>query len=256
MIIVSAIVLGLMTGSFLNMLIHRLPRGIKLISPARSFCPFCKKTIPLKENIPLVSFILLKGKCSGCKAKISWQYPIVEMITSIVSVAFCLSAISKGDPAEYFFKFTVFCAFLIHVIVDLKHKILPDFVSLYLGLIFLFHSIWHYSWIHWLGGAIVGGGLPALVSFCFYRIKKEEGLGGGDIKLFFVLGIILGIPGIVLNIFLSCLLGSIICLGLIFIKKMNKKETIPFGPFIVLVASFQIFFPSVFLQFMEYTRLN
>ena len=248
---VFASIFGLLVGSFLNALIYRLPREINIAYP-RSSCTECKKIITWYENIPVVSYIFLRAKCSGCGSKISWQYPVVEIITALFAFSIAPATVASSDLLNFFFFFSVFCAFLVHLIVDLKHQILPDSVNIYLGLLFLLISIFNQVWTHWLIGGAIGLGFPLLVSWIFYQLKGEVGLGGGDIKLFGVLGLYLGPIGIMQNIFLSCFLGAIIGIVLITIKVIKRENPIPFGPFIIVVAAFQIFAESTFRALVSY----
>jgi leader peptidase (prepilin peptidase)/N-methyltransferase len=152
----------------------------------------------------------------------------------------------------FFFYFSVFCAFLVHFVVDLKHRILPDSINLYLMSLFLLVSFINNPWTHWLIGGILGLGFPLLVSWLFYLLRGQVGLGGGDIKLYGVLGIYLGPIGVMQNIFLSCFLGSLIGIGLIASKVIKRDHPIPFGPFILIVATVQIFAESWFKQLISY----
>ncbi|MCY4524150.1 MAG: prepilin peptidase [Halobacteriovoraceae bacterium] len=248
---IFSIVFGLIVGSFLNMLIYRLPRDIGLLSPNRSFCPNCKKKLLLLENIPVISFVILKGSCSGCKRKISWQYPVIELVSAVLSFILFPSIITADNLMEYFFKYTIIASFVVHIIVDLKHKILPDMITGYLAAIFLFYSILHHSWTYWMIGGLIGYFFPLLVTWIFYKYRGIRGMGLGDIKLFSALGIYLGVYGIIHNIFLSCLIGSIAGIVLISAKKIKKQDAIPFGPFIILIAIFQIFFENEFARLVN-----
>jgi leader peptidase (prepilin peptidase)/N-methyltransferase len=242
---------GLLVGSFLNALIYRLPREINIAFP-RSSCPSCKKLIFWYENIPVLSYLFLRGKCSGCGSKISIEYPIVEIIAAIAAL---MMAPENFEPQVIFssiFYFTVFCSFLVHFIVDLKHQILPDAINLYLGILFLVVSFINYGYLHWVLGLAIGFGFPYLISYVFYKLKGQIGLGGGDIKLWGVLGLYLGPMGIIQNIFISCAFGALIG-GLLLILKIIKRETpIPFGPFIIIIAFVQIFFQAWFKGIMQY----
>ncbi|MBL6988922.1 MAG: prepilin peptidase [Bacteriovoracaceae bacterium] len=242
--------IGINIGSFINVLIIRIPKKMDVIY-ARSACPYCNHQICWYENIPLLSFIFLKGACSNCKSKISWQYPFVELITGIISILLLPRVFTLISIVDYFFLFTTACVFIIHFFIDIKHKILPNSLNLYLLAIFLFRSIYFYPISYWLTGALVGALFPFIVTSAYYYIKKQEGMGMGDIKLFGILGIHLGPFGIIHNIFLSCFLGSIIGLSLIARKKMNLNNHLAFGPYILVVATFQIFYPDLFNKYIS-----
>lgn len=238
---------GSCLGSFLNVVIHRLPLGISVVTP-RSRCPSCEKLIYWYENIPLVSFLFLRGKCSECEFKISKRYPAVEMLCGVIALVLFLDVQSIIDLYFYAFYLSVALIFVAQFLIDIDHKLLPDSLNLYLACILLAYSVMQFSWQHIVVGALIGGGFPFLVTWIFYKLRGQIGLGGGDIKLYAALGLYLGPLDVVLNIFLSCFLGAVIGLLLIAFKKMNKQNPIPFGPFILVIATLQIFFPDLYSQ--------
>lgn len=247
---IFAFLYGAIIGSYLNVLIHRLPREKDTVFE-RSKCPQCHTKIKWYQNIPLMSFIVLRGKCSYCQHKISWRYPLVELITAVAASVFFSYYVLGSSHLDlgfihFLFFFAIFCAFLVHIFIDLEHHLLLDKINLFLLAIFFPYVVLFRPIFFWLSGAVIGFGLTFLVTYLFYKIRGQIGLGGGDIKLFGLLGLYLGPIGIVQNIFLSCLLGSIVGLGLIIFKKMDKSRPIAFGPYIIIVASFQIFAPDVF----------
>lgn len=242
---------GLLVGSFLNALIYRLPREINIALP-RSSCPNCKKVINWYENIPVLSFLVLRGKCSGCKTKISWQYPAIEILTCLAAILLAPTQISGQAIFLFLFYFGVFSAFLVHFIVDIKHQILPDSINIYLACLFFAVSLINRHWTFWLIGASIGIGFPALVSWIFYKLRGQIGLGGGDIKLYGALGLYLGPLGIIHNIFLSCFLGAVVGVILMLFKVIKKENPIPFGPFIIIVGFVQIFFDRWFESWVRY----
>ncbi|QDK43425.1 prepilin peptidase [Bacteriovorax stolpii] len=246
-----ALLFGLIVGSFLNALIYRLPREINIAYP-RSSCTSCKKIIPWYENIPVFSYIFLRGKCSECGAKISWSYPAVELACGLFALFIAPSSLNNNELLSFFFYFSVFCCFVVHFIVDLKHQILPDSVNLYLACLFLVYGFFTTPWTHWLIGAALGFGFPLIVSWVFYQLKGQVGLGGGDIKLYGALGLYLGPIGVMQNLFLSCFLGAIVGLSLIATKLIKRENPIPFGPFIILVAAVQIFADQWFGHLISY----
>lgn len=247
--VVSSI-FGLLIGSFLNALIYRLPRGINIAIP-RSSCTNCKKLIRWYENIPVISYLLLFGKCSGCKNKISIKYPLVEIFVSIGACLLAPSTFESTDILRFIFLFTVMCSFLCLFLIDIEHKILPNSINLYLAFIFLLNGIVTESWTFWLVGGLVGFGGPYIVTWVFYLLKGKVGLGGGDIKLFGVLGLFLGPVGIISNIFMSCFLGSLVGITLIVTKVIDRNYQIPFGPFILIAASAQIYFPDFYSSLLH-----
>lgn len=250
-LIIFATLFGVIIGSFLNALIYRLPRDINIAFP-RSSCPNCKHLISWYENIPIISYIYLQGKCSECKTKISPLYPAVEFLTGLFAFLIAPRSIEPNDLFNFIFFLGVFSAFLVHFIVDLKHQVLPDPVNIYLGILFFVVALVTRPWSHWVLGFGLGLGFPLLVSWIFYLIKGQVGLGGGDIKLYAVLGIYLGPIAVMQNIFLSCFLGAIVGIVLIATKLIKKENPIPFGPFIIIVAGLQIFTPDWIDHLLRY----
>ena len=238
-------IFGTCLGSFLNVVIHRLPLKEDLVFE-RSHCPECKHVIPWYFNIPILSYLLLRGKCQWCAARISPRYLLIEIVAGLMG--WWLAPIRYELPlmAIFFLNLTILLVFVAIIAIDLKHHLIPNSLNIYLGVVFLSIAIMQYSWKHWLLGGLIGFGVPFLVTLLFYKIKGQVGLGGGDIKLFGVLGIILGPIGVVENIFFSCFAGSLIGAFLLITKRMDRKTPIPFGPFIVLVAAVQIYLPDSF----------
>lgn len=250
LLLVFFFALGAIIGSFLNVLIHRLPLGENFVFP-RSHCPHCQKVIVWYENVPLFSYLFLKGRCSACLGKISWRYPLVELLTALAGVYFAyFASLSLAGMTIFLFQMLVFSILLVHFFIDWKHQILPDSLNLILGVSFLAYAIFHFSWQHWVIGGAVGAGFPLLVTWLFYLARGQIGLGGGDIKLFGVLGIYLGPLAIIHTIFLSCFVGALYGGMAIALKKMDKSKPIAFGPFIILVALLQIFFPAFFADYL------
>ncbi|MAW07469.1 MAG: prepilin peptidase [Halobacteriovoraceae bacterium] len=255
MIYIFFSVFGLLVGSFLNVLILRLPKEDDVVFKS-SHCPKCLTKIKWYMNIPVISYVFLRGKCYFCKAKISLQYPIVEIITGYFSLYFAPKLITIDGLYNYSFYFSVFCVFLVHFIIDLRHKILPDSLNIYLFLLFICYSFFNFPLIHSVSGFLIGLLFPLSVAYAFYKLKGVEGLGGGDIKLFGVLGVFLGPIGVLQNLFLSCILGTIVGLILIALGKAQKNTGIPFGPSIISVATFQIFLPEYFAFFASLIGFN
>lgn len=241
---------GLCIGSFLNAVIHRLPREISL-SASRSHCTHCDKLIYWYENIPLFSWVFLRGKCSGCSGKISIQYPLVELAVGLFALYVTPKSIAGYNLYYYFFNVSVFATFLAMFIIDLKHKLLPNTLNIYLAIILFSRVVLTKNYLHWFFGGAIGVLAPLTVTYIFYLLRGQIGLGGGDIKLWGALGLYLGPMGIVHNMFLSNFLGALIGGGLILSKVVDRKTPIPFGPFIILIASVQIFFPDHFAWFLK-----
>ncbi len=238
-----AFIFGCMIGSFLNVVILRLPAGKNLVSK-RSACPKCGRQLAWYHNIPIFSFIFLKGKCGFCGQKISWRYPLIEILTGLISFWLFPYNLNLENFGFYLFFFSIACIFICHFFIDLDHKLLLDKLNIYLLILIIPYSIYSYHWTYWLLGGFFGFGVTLFVTWLFYKLRGQVGLGGGDIKLFGILGLILGPMGIFFTIFFSCFLGAIIGVFMIVTKKITKDNPLPFGPAILLVASFQIFLPE------------
>ena len=248
-------VFGALIGSFLNVLILRMPKNENFVSK-RSHCPKCNKLIYWYENIPILSYVFLRGKCSGCSTGISIQYPLVELCTGIFAVLLSPSYLNIETAANFAFYFSIAAAFLVHFMIDVKHKILPDGINIYLALLFLSFSILTKPVGFWLLGGAIGFLFPLGITYIFYLLKNQVGLGGGDIKLYGALGLYLGPIGVLHNVFLSCILGSLISLPLILAKVIDRKTPVPFGPFIIIAATIQIYFPGIYDQIIQYISIN
>jgi len=241
-IFVNIIVLffGLVIGSFLNVVIYRLPRKLSVVW-GRSFCPKCKKKIKWFDNVPLVSYLVLKGHCRSCHSPISFRYPLVELSTGIITVLIFNFKFSIFNQFEIFqllnFK-TIFDIFSYLVLgwgliaiffIDLEHQIIPDEIVIPLIIIFTlrFILIGNYRLI-----------LVGLVSFLFlfliYFFTKGKGMGVGDVKLSFLMGLSLGFPKVILAFYIAFLTGAIAGVILILAKKAKLKQKIAFGPFLSL----------------------
>jgi leader peptidase (prepilin peptidase)/N-methyltransferase len=246
-----ALVFGLVIGSFLNVVILRLPQG-ESISVPRSRCPQCRKLIRWYDNIPILSYLLLSGRCRHCKKSISSRYPFVEALSGAVSA---LLYLKFGLTFEWAIFLAFSAALIVLALIDLDHRILPDpitlngiwigvLVSVYLAepsplISRLFRSIGIeganprvIALTASVLGAIVGGGLLWAVAEAYLRLRGIEGMGFGDVKMMAMVGAFLGAPLALLTIMLGSLLGSVI--GLIFIRFANKTREyeLPFGTFL------------------------
>ena len=237
-------ILGSMVGSFLNVVIYRMPLDKSVVTP-RSSCLKCDYMIPWYQNIPIISYCFLKGKCSNCQVKISLRYPLVELLMGVIALLMAPHNFEAQTWMIFIFYFSVAAIFLAHFLIDVEHQILPDKINIYFLLITIPFVGMTLPPHHWLIGGAIGFLAPLSVTFIYYKLRGQIGLGGGDIKLFGILGLILGPVGIINNIFLSCMLGSVIGVFLIMTKKMERSSAFAFGPFIIIAATLQIFFPEV-----------
>lgn len=245
--------LGTLIGSFMNVVVLRLPEGKDVVFD-RSGCPKCNNQISWYDNIPIFSFIFLKAKCRKCHTSISFQYPLFEIWHGLIALIIFYDFERMGHIDLYislcmFFIAAIFSA---HILIDIKHQLLLD--SLNIALIpFVVALVWlNGGWQDSLIGSSVGFFFPLLVTWIFYLVRGKIGLGGGDIKLYGVLGALFGLKGVVLNIFSSCILGSVITISLIILKKTNPDQYIPFGPYILAVALTQLLFPEYFAQWQNF----
>lgn len=235
-----AFIFGALVGSFLNVCICRLPRKESVVSPP-SHCPLCGYKIPFYDNVPVLSYILLGGKCRSCKTRISPQYPLVEMITALLTLLLFV----RFGPTFYFLVLFFFCcAMVVVTFIDLEHQIIPDVISLS-GIVAGFALSFFIPQLGWrasLAGILVGGGSLLLVAWGYHLITKKEGMGGGDIKLLAMMGAFFGWKAIPFIIFVSSLVGSVIGISLMLVQKKDSKLAIPFGPFLAFGAILYIFF--------------
>jgi leader peptidase (prepilin peptidase) / N-methyltransferase len=247
MMAVAAFLVGACIGSFLNVVIHRLPRGESIVSP-RSRCPGCGRAIRAWENLPIVSFIVLGGKCAGCGGRISWRYPAVEFLTATGFAAiFFLDGLEiLLLPDLLLFSLLVPIAF-----IDIDHRIIPDELSLGglaagLLLSFLPGGEWKSS----VAGALLGGGMLYATAFLYEKVRGAEGMGGGDIKLLAMIGAFVGWRGTLATIFFGAFLGAMG--GILAMRKGGEglKTAIPFGPYLCVAALLSRYLGEWFLGMM------
>lgn len=234
--------LGTCIGSFLNVCIFRLPLNESIIFPS-SHCPNCNNKLRPYDNIPLMSFFLLRGKCRFCRTKISWQYPLIELTTGLL---FALAAIRFGVQWNTLIALVLISASLVISVIDLKIQIIPNVISLPGILLGLLASLLPFSSVHFLNalyGMLLGGGLFYLVA-----VLSRGGMGGGDIKLIAMFGAFLGWQNCLVTIFLAVLLGSIVGIGLMLLKRKGRKDPIPFGPFLCIGALISFFYGQEILH--------
>jgi leader peptidase (prepilin peptidase)/N-methyltransferase len=225
-------IFGVAVGSFLNVCIHRLPLRESLAFPA-SHCPSCRTPIKPYDNIPLVSYVVLRGRCRACGASISMQYPIVEFTTGAVFLA----AFLLFDSPIIYQRLLFACAMIVLFVVDLEHRILPDVITLpgiALGLLFSFFM--PPGWRDSLIGLVVGGGSLWLMGEAYFRIRREEGMGFGDVKMLAMIGAFLGWKLMLLTLLMGSFIGSVIGVGMIASKRGDMKYALPFGTFLAVGA--------------------
>jgi leader peptidase (prepilin peptidase)/N-methyltransferase len=224
--------LGLIVGSFSNVCIYRIPRNESIIYPA-SHCPKCSTKIKPVDNIPLLSYILLKGRCRNCGSKISIQYPVVEFLTGLI---YLIIYLTYGLSIQSLVYIILASALVIIAFIDLQEQIIPDVISLpgiVVGLILSF-IVPYISFINSALGALVGGGIILIIAGVGSIIFKKEAMGGGDVKLTAMIGAFLGWRYTIISLFLGFFLGALIGIILIMTRIKKREDAIPFGPFIAL----------------------
>ena len=228
------LILGLIIGSFLNVCIHRLPINESVIVPS-SRCPSCRHPVRWWDNIPVISFLLLRGQCRNCGQPISWRYPLVELANGIGYV-FLVWRFGLGLPAAVYA--LLYSSLLVITLIDLDHQIIPDRISLPGMVVGLAASsvILPTGFLNALIGLLLGGSL-----FYGVAVASRGGMGGGDIKLIAMIGAFLGWKQVLLTIFIGALAGSVIGLFLMVFKGKSRKHAVPFGPFLSLGAVVALF---------------
>ncbi|MEK7118915.1 MAG: prepilin peptidase [Patescibacteria group bacterium] len=222
-------ILGLAVGSFLNVLIDRLPKGQSVVW-GRSRCDFCKKTLRWYELIPIVSFVMQKGRCRRCRKKISWQYPIVEVVTAVGFVLLLQGqAFDAHQGLALGGAWLIFSSLLVMFVADLKYQIIPDSMIIVgiIGVLGVIGILWE--------NILTGAGAAAFF-LLLYFITRGRGMGLGDVKLAFLLGLLLGYPGIIVGLYAAFLTGAGVGVILMIAKRKTWKSRVAFGPFLILGA--------------------
>jgi len=225
--------LGLMIGSFMNVCIYRLPRRLSPVRP-RSSCTTCGHTIAWYENIPIVSYVFLRGRCRGCGSRISVMYPIIEAITG----AMFLGAYLLYGPSPLLLARLLFgCLMIVLFVIDLQHRILPNAITLP-GIVagVLLSEVAGPGWRSSLIGLLAGGGILWAIAEIYYRMRGEEGLGMGDVKMLSMIGAFLGWKLMLVTLVLASFSGSIVGAVVLVARKESLKYALPFGTFLALGA--------------------
>lgn len=227
-------VFGLLIGSFLNVVIYRLPQRLSIVFPS-SRCPACDVAIRPYDNVPVLSYVMLGGKCRGCKMAISPVYPAVELLVAVLYLSlYLVDGLTLRLLADI-----VFVSLIVPLVfIDLRHKLLPNAIT-YPGFVIMILLRLALGWPDWGAalasaalGAAVGGGSLWLVREAYFRLRRIEGMGLGDVKMMLMVGAYLGWQRTLLTIFVASLLGSLIGIMLIWLRGGNMKMEIPFGVFL------------------------
>ncbi len=237
--------IGIVFGSFLNVCIARIPEEKSIVGP-RSLCPHCHSLIAWYDNIPLISFFILGAKCRKCKNKISFIYPVVEWTTGLLAL-FCLWKFQFSPKAALWF-FTFVCPLIVITFIDLKHFLIPDVISLPFTLVGVgVHQV-NQNFLHPLQtfydsllGIVIGAGVLWLIAKTYELLRKQEGLGMGDVKLMAMIGAFLGWKAVFFVFLFSSLFASIFGIFLMIFSKYRLHSALPYGPFIVGGALLYLF---------------
>ena len=230
---------GLCVGSFINVCIYRLPLNLSIVTPG-SFCPNCKNKLKWYHNIPVFSYIFLKGQCAFCGKKISVKYPLIEIISGLIFIFnFAYFGLNLSFAIYLFFELLL----LIVIVVDLEYMIIPDEISIggiIAGFILAFFRN-DLTWIDSILGIVIGGGILLFIIKGYYLLTGKEGMGGGDVKLLAMIGAFLGYKSLLFVVFISSMLGTVIGVPLMLLKSKDVSYAIPFGPFLSIAAVIYIY---------------
>jgi len=240
-IVIYIFLFGMCIGSFMNVCIYRLPLEKSIADPARSVCPSCGNMIKYYDNIPVLSYLWLKGRCRHCSAPISLRYPLVEALTGLAAASVFFAF---GLTFEGLIYFVFIAALLVITFIDIDHKIIPNVISIPgipIGLIASF-ALPQVTFKESALGLLAGGGSLLIVAWVYHQLTRKEGMGGGDIKLLAMIGTIVGWKGVLFTVFVSSAVGSLVGLTVMLAKGKNMKFAVPFGPFLAIGAVTYIFF--------------
>ena len=241
LIVIIIFIFGTCIGSFMNVCIYRLPISKSIANPPRSMCPSCDSLIRFYDNIPVISYLWLKGRCRHCNAPISIRYMLVEVITGIAALSVFLKF---GLTLESLVYFTFISSLLVITFIDIDHKIIPNVITLPgipIGLVASF-ALPTLAFKDSALGLLAGGGSLWVVAWTYNLITRKEGMGGGDIKLLAMIGTIVGWQGVIFTIFASSAVGTLVGMSIMLVKGKDMKYAVPFGPFLSIGAITYIFF--------------
>jgi leader peptidase (prepilin peptidase)/N-methyltransferase len=226
---------GLAVGSFLNVCIHRVPLRVSIVSPG-SRCPACGYALGWADNIPVVSYARLGGRCRQCRAAISLRYPVVELLTLAV---FLVHAAVFGFSALLVVRLLFACALIVLFAIDLEHHLLPDVITLP-GIVagFACSLLLPPGPASSAIGILIGGGFLWLVGEAYFRLAGHEGMGGGDIKMLAMIGAFLGWKLVLVTLMFSSILGALVGVGVLAVRRGGLKYALPYGTFLSLAGLF------------------
>ncbi len=260
-------ILGAALGSFANVCIRRIPAGVSIVSP-RSRCGSCETPIMAHHNIPLLSWLFLGGSCAHCKERISAEYPLVELLCAVLAVFLYREF---GISLELLFYLALCTGLVTITLIDIRHLIIPDMITLpgvaagvalnairtdwgaaaeavfYSGLADFLPATASIAIFNSIGGVLLGGGTFLLIATAYRNLRKKEGMGMGDVKLVAMLGAFFGMWGVLIIIFLSSILGTLIGLSVIILRRKDPGYAIAYGPFLSLSAVLYLLGDGLFL---------
>lgn len=240
-IVVIVFIFGLCVGSFMNVCIYRLPLSKSIADPPRSMCPSCNNLIKFYDNIPVFSYLWLKGRCRYCNAPISFRYLVVEVLSGLAALSVLLRF---GPTLEGFVYFVFISSLLVITFIDIDHRIIPNIITLPgipIGVVASF-ALPEVTVLNSVLGLLLGGGSLWTVAWIYHRITGKDGMGGGDIKLLAMIGTIVGWQGVVFTIFVASAVGTVVGMTVMLVKGKTMKLAVPFGPFLSIGAITYIFF--------------
>jgi leader peptidase (prepilin peptidase) / N-methyltransferase len=267
-LLILSFIFGTFLGSFLNVCIYRVPNGISIIHP-RSHCISCKTPLRFYNNIPVISFLLLRGRCKNCNARISPRYLIVEILSGIICV---LSVWEFGITLQTFFYLIFLFCLVVVTFIDIEHMIIPNVITIpgiFVGIVYgVIRTDWGNltifltdSYAHpykiasiivsqpafdSIFGAILGGGLLYIIALIYFILRKREGMGMGDVKLLAMIGTFLGWKSIIYVTLISSVLGTIVGVAIMVYKRGDIRYALPFGPFLSLAAALYLFISEAY----------
>lgn len=247
---IFAVIVGAALGSFLNVCIYRIAAGKSIVFPS-SFCPNCGHPIRLYDNIPVISYLILRGRCRDCSEKISLRYPVVELITALLAL---LLFREYGLSLQFLSAFLFTCALIIIAFIDIEHRIIPDVITLPGIVLFFVLAVFlmDVPFLDSIFGILIGGGCLYLIAVVYQLIRKRDGMGGGDIKLLAMIGAFWGWKSLLFVLLVSSLLGAIVGVSVMIYKGKDMKYAVPFGPFLSTAAVAYIFFGENATRFLYY----
>ncbi len=246
--VIAVAIAGLFIGSFLNVCIHRIPLGESIVWPS-SRCPACRTPIRPLDNIPVVSYLVLWGRCRACSSPIPVRYPIVELLSALLGVGM-LYRFGPGVTFAVYYAWA--CVLLVVTFIDIDHRIIPDRFSLggiAAGLALVYYM--PHTFADALIGMAVGGGVLLVIIYAYYFSTGKEGMGGGDVKLLAMIGVFTGWQGVLFTVFAASLAGTVVGVPYAYLHRSREgtmKTAVPFGPFLAIGALVYVFWGDVLVS--------